>query len=123
MYLECPTKETLKLQNITLSFNTLSIEIPLSYLFTCYPDHCTSNFIYNLINPDDFFELGVYFIKLFNITVFDYDSKSISFYSDKLHMIDLSLNSSFIIKYIIYIIAFISLISSMYIIYIKIKLI
>ena len=123
MYLECPTKDTLKLKNITMRFDALSIEVPLSKLFTCYPDHCTSNFIYNLMESDELFQLGVYFIKLFNITVFDYDSKTISFYSDQLYIIETPVQFLFIIKSIIYVITFISLITSLYIIYIKIKVI
>lgn len=82
-YLKC-TKEIMKNENIVVfEFDTVKIEVKVKEMFEEFMGSYLSLFE---SNPYPLFKgqtiFGIHFINIFNYTIFDYESKKISFYSN-----------------------------------------
>lgn len=75
-----------QLGNITLTFESgLSISFDLASLFVCDEFLCESLYLSDNTNKENF-EFGGAFIKMFNASVFNYEDKSISLYSNTIRI-------------------------------------
>lgn len=106
------------LQPIQLKFNNMQIQINFTQMFEC-PKHmqlCESLFASDGNEPKRI-EFGKNFITMFNLTVFNYDTKSLTFYSDNIQIINNN-NDGINVLYISVIIATLCIIGAGFLYYI-----
>lgn len=93
--IKCHKKDINKLPDFYFVFNNYTIKIPFKLLFENYDNNYRISLIRSKIkvqngdnteegNSDEEWIIGYSIIKIFNYTVFDYEERSISFFSDTL---------------------------------------
>ena len=104
-------------KEISFEFNDTIISLPVIELFSNESNTYSSKFTYDFYqSADTRFVFGFDFIKKFNYTVFDYEDKSISFYSNTIQLHSIANNQSITKFYLIVYNALICLIGIFYII-------
>ena len=77
--MKCLEEIISKIGNITFTFESgLSISFDLASLFVCDEFICESLYLSDNTNKENF-EFGGAFIKMFNVSVFNYEDKTISY--------------------------------------------
>lgn len=89
----CPMNGEVLHKEITFIFEEVEIRIEMIKLFKIYGNHTMKSYF----RSDDYSEhyynftgvfLGNFFINQFNYKIFDYEDKTVSFYSDSVHIKD-----------------------------------
>lgn len=81
--LYCDIQVIKELSPVTFEFNNTKITLPIEDLFTYETTVVKSKFTYDFyFSEDSRFVFGFDFIKKFNLTTFDYDKHSITFFSN-----------------------------------------
>ena len=89
----CPMNGEVLHKEISFIFEEVEIKIEMIKLFKIYGNHTMKSYF----RSDDYSEhyynftgvfLGNFFINQFNYTIFDYEAKTVSFYSDSIHIKD-----------------------------------
>lgn len=82
-YLKCAPHAFDQKRNITFDFESMEISMPILVLFYFNQGNYFSKFSYDYKNYT-LFDFGFSFFNKFNLSVFDYDDKSIKFYSENI---------------------------------------
>lgn len=121
------------LPNLYFVFSNFTFKIPFSLLFEHYDSTSCISSIRNkikIINNEEYkkeeyteeWVIGYSIIKYFNYTLFDYDERSIKFYSDTLIGLEPYKNKKEISKNIFYLLSFILGISSIFLFIVRLKI-
>lgn len=133
--IKCPKKNINKLPNLFFVYNNYTFKIPFKLLFEDYDQNYSVSLIRSSIKvqstagevkEDDEYEeewvMGYSIIKLFNYTVFDYDERSISFYSDSLIRLRPPSDKKRLTKNILYLLNFVLGFSSLFLFFVRVKI-
>ena len=116
-------------------YNNYTFKIPFKLLFEDYNQNYSISLIRSSIKfqnsaeevkeEDEYEEewvMGYSIIKLFNYTVFDYDERSISFYSDSLISLRPPSDRKRLTKNILYLLNFVLGFSSLFLLFVRFKI-
>lgn len=133
--IKCPKKNINKLPNLFFVYNNYTFKIPFKLLFEDYNQNYSISLIRSSIKfqnsaeevkeEDEYEEewvMGYSIIKLFNYTVFDYDERSISFYSDSLISLRPPSDRKRLTKNILYLLNFVLGFSSLFLLFVRFKI-
>ena len=133
--IRCPKRNIHKLPNLFFVYNNYTFKIPFKLLFEDYDQKYSISLIRSSIKvqstagevkDDDEYEeewvMGYSIIKLFNYTVFDYDERSIGFYSDSLISLRPPNDRKRLTKSILYLLNFVLGFSSLFLFFVRIKI-
>lgn len=133
--IKCPKININKMPNLFFVYNNYTFKIPFKLLFEHYDKKNSISLIRSSIKVqdseeelkmDDPFEeewiMGYSIIKLFNYTVFDYDERRISFYSDSLISLRPPSDKKKLTKNILYLLCFVLGFSSLFLLFVRIKI-
>ena len=133
--IRCPKENINKLPNLFFVYNNYTFKIPFKLLFEDYDQKYSISLIRSGIKiqdsaeevkEDDSYEeewvMGYSIIKLFNYTVFDYDERSIGFYSDSLISLRPPSDRKRLTKNILYLLNFVLGFSSIFLFFVRIKI-
>ena len=133
--IKCPKRNINKLPNLFFVYNNYTFKIPFKLLFEDYDQNYSISLIRSSIKvqnsaeevkEDDPYEeewaMGYSIIKLFNFTVFDYDERSIRFYSDSLIRLRPPNDKKRLTKNILYLLSFLLGFSSLFLLFIRVKI-
>ena len=133
--IKCPKSNIKKMPNLFFVYNNYTFKIPFKLLFEHYDKKNSISLIRSSIKVqdneeevkmDDPFEeewiMGYSIIKLFNYTVFDYDERKISFYSDSLISLRPPSDKKKLTKNILYLLCFVLGFSSLFLLFVRIKI-
>ena len=133
--IKCPKSNIKKMPNLFFVYNNYTFKIPFKLLFEHYDKKNSISLIRSSIKVqdneeevkmDDPFEeewiMGYSIIKLFNYTVFDYDERRISFYSDSLISLRPPSDKKKLTKNILYLLCFVLGFSSLFLLFVRIKI-
>jgi hypothetical protein len=133
--IKCPKRNINKLPNLFFVYNNYTFKIPFKLLFEDYDQKDSISLIRSSIKvqnsaeevmEDDPYEeewaMGYSIIKLFNFTVFDYDERSIGFYSDSLISLRPPSDRKRLTKNILYLLNFVLGFSSIFLFFVRIKI-
>jgi hypothetical protein len=133
--IRCPKENINKLPNLFFVYNNYTFKIPFKLLFEDYDQKYSISLIRSSIKfqdsteevkEDDSYEeewvMGYSIIKLFNYTVFDYDERSIGFYSDSLISLRPPSDRKRLTKSILYLLNFVLGFSSLFLFFVRIKI-
>jgi hypothetical protein len=133
--IRCPKGNINKLPNLFFVYNNYTFKIPFKLLFEDYDQKYSISLIRSSIKfqdsteevkEDDSYEeewvMGYSIIKLFNYTVFDYDERSIGFYSDSLISLRPPSDRKRLTKNILYLLNFVLGFSSIFLFFVRIKI-
>ena len=133
--IRCPKGNINKLPNLFFVYNNYTFKIPFKLLFEDYDQKYSISLIRSGIKiqdsaeevkEDDSYEeewvMGYSIIKLFNYTVFDYDERSIGFYSDSLISLRPPSDRKRLTKNILYLLNFVLGFSSIFLFFVRIKI-
>jgi hypothetical protein len=133
--IKCPKRNINKLPNLFFVYNNYTFKIPFKLLFEDYDQNYSISLIRSSIKvqnsaeemkEDDPYEeewaMGYSIIKLFNFTVFDYDERSIRFYSDSLIRLRPPNDKKRLTKNILYLLNFLLGFSSLFLLFIRVKI-
>ena len=133
--IRCPKRNIHKLPNLFFVYNNYTFKIPFKLLFEDYDQKYSISLIRSSIKfqdsteevkEDDSYEeewvMGYSIIKLFNYTVFDYDERSIGFYSDSLISLRPPNDRKRLTKSILYLLNFVLGFSSLFLFFVRIKI-
>lgn len=133
--IKCPISNINKLPDLFFVYNNYTIKIPLKLLFEQYDQNYSISLIRSSIKlqnskdeakEDDSYEeewaMGYSIIKLFNYTLFDYDERSISFYSDSFIRLRPPSDRKKLTKNILYLLNFVLGFSSLFLLFVRIKI-
>lgn len=133
--IKCPKKNINKLPNLFFVSNNYTFKIPLKLLFEDYNQNYSISLIRSSIKfqnsaeevkeEDEYEEewvMGYSIIKLFNYIVFDYDERSITFYSDSLISLRPPSYRKRLTKNILYLLNFVLGFSSLFLLFVRFKI-
>ena len=133
--IKCPKKNINKLPNLFFVSNNYTFKIPLKLLFEDYNQNYSISLIRSSIKfqnsaeevkeEDEYEEewvMGYSIIKLFNYIVFDYDERSITFYSDSLISLRPPGYRKRLTKNILYLLNFVLGFSSLFLLFVRLKI-
>lgn len=133
--IKCPLSNINKLPDLFFVYNNYTFKIPLKLLFEQYDQNYSISLIRSRIKvqssedeakEDDSYEeewvMGYSIIKLFNYTLFDYDERSISFYSDSFIRLRPPSDRKKLTKNILYLLNFVLGFSSLFLLFVRIKI-
>ena len=133
--IKCPKKNINKLPNLFFVSNNYTFKIPLKLLFEDYNQNYSISLIRSSIKfqnsaeevkeEDEYEEewvIGYSIIKLFNYIVFDYDERSITFYSDSLISLRPPSYRKRLTKNILYLLNFVLGFSSLFLLFVRFKI-
>ena len=133
--IRCPKGNINKLPNLFFVYNNYTFKIPFKLLFEDYDQKYSISLIRSGIKiqdsaeevkEDDSYEeewvMGYSIIKLFNYTVFDYDERSIGFYSDSLIRLRPPSDRKRLTKSILYLLNFVLGFSSLFLLFVRVKI-
>ena len=133
--IRCPKRNIHKLPNLFFVYNNYTFKIPFKLLFEDYDQKYSISLIRSSIKfqdsteevkEDDSYEeewvMGYSIIKLFNYTVFDYDERSIGFYSDSLISLRPPNDRKRLTKSILYLLNFVLGFSSLFLFFVRVKI-
>ena len=128
--IKCNKKAINNLPNLYFSFTNFTFKIPFKLLFmNCNSNYCLSSIrskrkiVNNKENKDEW-NFGYSIIRLFNYTLFDYDERSVTFFSDSIIVMDFEAYKKqfYLSNVIFYLLSFILGISSIFLFIIRLKI-
>ena len=131
--IRCPKRNIHKLPNLFFVYNNYTFKIPFKLLFEDYDQKYSISLIRSSIKfqnsaeeakeeDEEEWVMGYSIIKLFNYTVFDYDERSIGFYSDSLISLRPPNDRKRLTKSILYLLNFVLGFSSLFLFFVRIKI-
>ena len=131
--IRCPKGNINKLPNLFFVYNNYTFKIPFKLLFEDYDQKYSISLIRSSIKfqnsaeeakeeDEEEWVMGYSIIKLFNYTVFDYDERSIGFYSDSLIRLRPPSDRKRLTKSILYLLNFVLGFSSLFLFFVRIKI-
>ena len=131
--IRCPKENINKLPNLFFVYNNYTFKIPFKLLFEDYDQKYSISLIRSSIKfqnsaeeakeeDEEEWVMGYSIIKLFNYTVFDYDERSIGFYSDSLIRLRPPSDRKRLTKSILYLLNFVLGFSSLFLLFVRVKI-
>ena len=132
--IRCPKENINKLPNLFFVYNNYTFKIPFKLLFEDYDQKYSISLIRSSIKfqnsaeeaKEDAYEeewvMGYSIIKFFNYTVFDYDERSIGFYSDSLIRLHPPSDRKRLTKNILFLLNFVLGFSSLFLFFVRVKI-
>ena len=133
--IRCPKGNINKLPNLFFVYNNYTFKIPFKLLFEDYDQKYSISLIRSSIKfqnsaeevkEEDAYEeewvMGYSIIKFFNYTVFDYDERSIGFYSDSLIRLHPPSDRKRLTKNILFLLNFVLGFSSLFLFFVRVKI-
>ena len=131
--IRCPKGNINKLPNLFFVYNNYTFKIPFKLLFEDYDQKYSISLIRSSIKfqnsaeeakeeDEEEWVMGYSIIKLFNYTVFDYDERSIGFYSDSLIRLRPPSDRKRLTKSILYLLNFVLGFSSLFLLFVRVKI-